>query len=158
MAGTLSNSPILSAARGKRGREEEDIDITPMIDVTFLLLIFFLVSSVPDDKTSIELPEALHGTAVSQLESIVFTIGEGGGDNPPMYAADGKIETARLPDSEAARAEQIEENISRGLRENKMNVVIKADRSVPYRSVAELIKLASRSQGIQLHLAVLDNE
>jgi hypothetical protein len=32
---------------------EEELDITPMIDVTFLLLIFFLVASIPDAQTSV---------------------------------------------------------------------------------------------------------
>ena len=42
------------------------MDMTPMIDITFLLLIFFLVSSHPDQATSIALPKAQHGDAVSQ--------------------------------------------------------------------------------------------
>ncbi|MEO1498294.1 MAG: biopolymer transporter ExbD [Planctomycetota bacterium] len=158
MPTSSTESSFLSTARRKRGREEEDIDITPMIDVTFLLLIFFLVSSVPDEQTSIDLPDALHGTAVSQLESVVFTIGAGGAGPAPVYAADGRVEEARLPDDRESRAEKVQERIAAGLNENKTSVVIKADRSVPYRVVSELITDASRASGVRLHLAVLDNE
>lgn len=40
--------------------EEPDVNLTPLIDVVFLLLIFFMVSTTfnKDTKLSIELPEA----------------------------------------------------------------------------------------------------
>ncbi len=51
-----------------RGRATEDfeMDITPMIDITFLLLIFFLVCSTADQDTAIELAKARHGKAVGE--------------------------------------------------------------------------------------------
>ncbi|TWT42567.1 ExbD/TolR family protein [Botrimarina hoheduenensis] len=158
MRSSLAASPTAAAARRKRGGDEEDIDITPMIDVTFLLLIFFLVSSVPDQQTAIELPDALHGKAVSQLESIVFTIGEAGVGSAPVYAADGRVPEAQLSEDPEERAGQVRDAIGKGLRENKTSVVIKADRGVPYREVAKLISDASQTEGVRLHLAVLDNE
>lgn len=129
-----------------------------MIDITFLLLIFFLVTSTPDEQTAITLPEALHGDAVSQLESTIFTIAETGGDVAPIYAADGKIEAAILPESDSAREEAIRKAVEEGLADNKSNVVIKADRSVAYRHVASVVSSVSRVAGVQLHLAVLDSD
>jgi biopolymer transport protein ExbD len=43
-----------------RTREEPDVNLTPLIDVVFLLLIFFMVSTTFERETeiSIELPEA----------------------------------------------------------------------------------------------------
>lgn len=149
-------SPLLSGRR--RSEDGDDVDITPMIDITFLLLIFFLVSSTPDKDTAIKLPEALHGTAVSQLESTVFTLAQGGLDVAPLYAADGKLPEALLPEDPEARSEKVQQAVQEGLDENKTKVVIKADRAVPYRHVSDLINQVSEVEGIELFLAVLDTD
>ena len=41
--------------------DEEDLDITPMIDMTFLLLIFFMVTSVISKKANPDLPKSVAG-------------------------------------------------------------------------------------------------
>ena len=143
----------------RRPRDAEvDMDITPMIDMTFLLLIFFLVSSTPDQQTAIELPKALHGRGVSQRNSVVLTIGYGGVEGAPVYVADGRIAGTELADDVETRANQVRELIAKGFRENKTNVVIKADKSVSYREVARIVKAASGVEGVQIHLAVLETE
>ena len=40
----------------KKKREEEELDMTPMVDVTFLLLIFFMVTAAFSLQKSIEMP------------------------------------------------------------------------------------------------------
>lgn len=134
------------------------MDITPMIDITFLLLIFFLVTSTPDQDTAVVLPEALHGDAVSQLESTIFTVAQSGIDTAPVYAADGKIPEFLLPENEAARDAAIQTEVQTGLSNNKPNVIVKADRGVAYRHVAAVVASVSKVKGIQLHLAVLDTD
>ena len=144
--------------RNKGVVEDEEIDITPMIDITFLMLIFFLVTSTPDQKTSIELAEALHGNAVSQRESIVFSVAFAGLEQAPVFAADGKIPEAALSDDLEKQDEQIQEEVSAGMSEGKENVIIKADKAVTYRNIDRIIKSVSKSEGIKIHLAVLDTE
>lgn len=129
-----------------------------MIDITFLLLIFFLVTSTPDEDTAIKLPEALHGDAVSQLESVVFTVAQGDGRVAPVYAADGKIEESLLSEDEEQRDAAIQKAVEAGLAENKSNVIVKADRGVAYRHVASVVASVSRVEGANLHLAVLDTD
>jgi biopolymer transport protein ExbD len=143
-----------------RGREREDIemDITPMIDMTFLLLIFFLVSSTPDQQTAIDLPPAEHGVGVSQLHSVIFTIAEGGVNVAPVFAADGRVPGTELPEEPEARRRRVQELVEQGFREDKTNVVIKGDKNVAHRDVAELVKAASQVAGMQIHLAVLETQ
>lgn len=154
----VEDEPLLLRAKRRRQREDVDIDITPMIDMTFLLLIFFLVSSTPDQATAIDLPEAQHGVGVSQLESVVFTIAEGGLKTAPVYAADGRIPGTELPEEPEARRKRIVELVEQGFRENKTNVVIKGDKNVAHREVAQLVKAASQVAGMKIYLAVLDSE
>ncbi len=141
-----------------RRREEAEMDITPMIDVTFLLLIFFLVSSLPDQKTAVELPKADHGVGVSQLKSVVFTVAEGGINAAPVYAADGRVPGTELSDDLDTRRKQIIQQVNKGLREGKPNVVIKGDKNVAYREVARVVKAVSQVQGVGIFLAVLESK
>ena len=46
----------------KKKKEEADLDITPMIDVTFLLLIFFMVTSTMQGTPDKDIPPAEMGT------------------------------------------------------------------------------------------------
>jgi biopolymer transport protein ExbD len=142
----------------RRRLADADMDITPMIDMTFLLLIFFLVSSVPDQATAIDLPKARYGEGVSQLKSVVFTLAEGGIDIAPAFAADGRVAGTELPDEAAARRDRVRELVEQGFREDKTNVVIKADKNVAHREVARMIKSVSQVNGVKIHLAVLESD
>lgn len=145
-----------SAPLRRRVENDEEMDITPMIDITFLLLIYFIVASVPDKDTAIELPKATHGVAVSQLTATVFTVGAGGADVAPVYSADGRIESERLSDNLDERKTEISDLVSEAFRENKTDVVVKADKDVAYREVDRVVKAVSKVEGVRIHLAVLE--
>jgi biopolymer transport protein ExbD len=150
----LEPEPEPMRLRRRAAREEEDIDITPMIDLVFLLLIFFLVSSIPDQQTAIDLPSAAHGGSVSQVHSVLFTVADSGS----VYAADGRVPGKELPDDAQARRAKVRELVEAGVREDKTDVVIKGDKNVAHREIAELIKSVSQVNGIKIHLAVMDEE
>lgn len=143
-----------------RGRATEDfeMDITPMIDITFLLLIFFLVCSTSDQDTAIELAKARHGKGVGERNSVIITISDEGIDSAPVYLADGMIGEP-LPNDPEQQQEMIAEAVEKGRREqNKDNVIIKADRNVAHREVARVIKAVSRVPGAKIFLAVLESD
>jgi biopolymer transport protein ExbD len=149
------DAPALSP---RRKREDVDMDITPMIDMVFLLLIFFLVSSTPDQKTAIELPQAQHGVAVTQKDAVIFTLAEGGISVAPAFAADGRVPGTELPDEPQARRARVREVVEEGFRDDKSMVIIKGDKNVAHRDVAEFIKAASQVNGVKIHLAVMDQD
>ena len=60
-----------------REREEGDLDITPMIDITFLLLIFFLVSSKMDQDAAVDLPPAKNGMGVVNNQAVLLILRKG---------------------------------------------------------------------------------
>ncbi|MEN0109747.1 MAG: biopolymer transporter ExbD [Planctomycetota bacterium] len=152
-----SRLPPLARSR-RRKASDDDVDITPMIDITFLLLIFFLVTSTPDQDTEVTLPEALYGDAVSQLEATIFTVDRTSGEVAPVYAADGKVPGTELPEASEPREAAIHEAVRAGLDADKGNVVIKADRGVAFRHVSAVIASVSKVDGANLHLAVLDSD
>lgn len=142
--------------RRRRIQEELGLDITPMIDMTFLLLIFFLVASTPDDQARIYLPEARHGEGVSAHSSVFFTIAQGGFNTAAVYQSESKKADQLLPDDPQQQNNSIEDAVAAAVGEGRINVVIKAEKGVPYREVARVAAAASRIDGIRLYLAVLE--
>ena len=58
----------------RKERVDEEMDITPMIDITFLLLIFFVVCSTMDPAKMGDIPSAKNGTGVSDDDSAIIFI------------------------------------------------------------------------------------
>ena len=65
------------------------MDITPMIDITFLLLIFFIVASTMDPTKIGSIPEADNGLAISAKNSAVIIINPGVDDKVVLSKPDG---------------------------------------------------------------------
>ncbi len=139
-------------------QDTADLDITPMIDITFLLLIFFLVASIPDARTAVELPPAHYGGSVNRRTSVIITVAERDGPGPPLvYLADGKL-GAPLSDDPAMQETEIARAVEEGYAEGKPSVLVAAERGVKHRDVSRVAAAASQVEGIKLHLAVLEVE
>jgi biopolymer transport protein ExbD len=136
--------------------EAANLDITPMIDITFLLLIFFLVASRPDAQIQADLPDARHGMGVGKRSAIVFTVAQSGREVAPVYLGDGKIPKNELPSNLAAQRAKIQQYVRDGLLEGKRDVLIEADKGVAYRDIARVVTAASQVEGIKLHFAVFE--
>lgn len=144
---------------GRRTVEEADMDITPMIDMTFLLIIFFLVSSIPDVQTAVELPPARYGVGVGSRTAIILTVADRGGPGPArVYIDDGKHPESLLPDDPEAQAEQIRQYVEREMAGGKNQVLIKAERSVRHRDVSRVSAAVGEASGELLYLAVFETD
>ena len=58
----------------KTKTEDAELDITPMIDITFLLLAFFVMVSKMDPTTAVDLPKAQYGFTVPEKNCVVFVV------------------------------------------------------------------------------------
>ena len=61
--------------------DEDKVDLTPMIDVTFLLLIYFMVTTMlkqPEAELSIQLPGQPQSSDVTPMEMLKVRIGDEG--------------------------------------------------------------------------------
>jgi biopolymer transport protein ExbD len=136
---------------------DAEMDITPMIDCVFLLLIFFIVCSTMEQQTPIDLAKARHGKGVSERDSMIISVGEGGDGDAPVFLADG-VEG----DPVTGNVEQQQQAISAAIEiakreEGKQDVIIKADRHVAHRDVARVIKAVSNVESVNIHLAVMES-
>ena len=137
-------------------KDTADLDITPMIDITFLLLIFFLVSSTSDAQTSVDLPSARHGQGVNERTSTIVTVDAPTGGGPArVYLGDGTA-GKRLADDHDAQNEQITQAVQEGFGNGKETVLIKAAKGVLHREVSRVAAAAGQVEGIKLHLAVFE--
>jgi biopolymer transport protein ExbD len=136
---------------------DDNLDMTPMIDVTFLLLIFFLVSSVPEVQAALDLPRAEHGIGVGKRAALVISVAqpeEGAGVS--VYFADQKSGEPIGGGREAQEA-AVRQAVTAAFADGTTEVLIQAERRVRHRDVARLVRAASLP-GITVNLAVTELE
>ncbi len=143
--------PVLAR---KRVKTDDSLDITPMIDVTFLLLIFFLVASVPDVQAALELPRAETGLGVSRKESFTISVAAAVGGAPEVYLADGRY-GAPLSGSQTEKASHIRSAVEGAARRGVDDVIIKAESLVKFRDVDWIVRAAG-IDGLRVNLAVTE--
>lgn len=149
------DEPILSR---RPLRDDSEMDITPMIDITFLLLIFFLVASIPDSQTAVVLPPAQYGSGVDPRGSVIVTIAETGvPGQAEVYLADGKQgePLAGIPEDQER---QVVTYLESGQAEGRSHVIVKAERGVSYNEVDRIAGFVGLVSGMQLHVAVFESE
>ena len=137
--------------------DSAEMDITPMIDITFLLLIFFIVCSTMQQSSSVKLPPARHGKGVDEQMAVIITVdGEGGDEEPRVYLGDGTT-TEPLPQDHAAQEKLIAEAVELGLEEGKTAILVKAARKLKSGDVERVSKAAaSGADGNPFYLGVME--
>ncbi|MHC4399166.1 MAG: ExbD/TolR family protein [Planctomycetota bacterium] len=138
----------------RRVPDTSEMDITPMIDITFLLLIFFLVCSTASPETAVDLPEARYGTGIGHGDAAIITMAKGEGGGPAVvYLADGKRGDP-LPSDEEEQEEAIRDYVES---QGKQNVLIKAEEDCKTGDVWR-VESAAALEGVGLHVAVEEIE
>lgn len=135
----------------KRGDTEMELDITPMIDVTFLLLIFFMVTSTMQPQTDLDVPSAKHGDGVETGSATMILIKASGGSDAPTIELPGGgtlISDASLEDVRA--------HVEQGIQKGNEQVIIKADRLVPHGFVQEVTRVVVEFEGIKFGIGIRD--
>lgn len=130
---------------------ETQVDLTSMIDVTFLLLIFFMVSASLEQTSDVDVPPAEFGVGVAGGAATFVTVLE------PL-TRDG-FSTILLGDGEGPVAndlEEVTESVRAGLAEGRLHVIVKAERRVPHREVQRVFRAAAAVGGVTPHLGVTD--
>lgn len=115
--------------------EDEGINLTPLIDVVFLLLIFFMVSTTFTKEThlSVDLPEAVgeqSGELPDQIEILIGTDGSYSVNGQALV--NNKIETLKSALDKTAEGN------------NKVPLVITADAQTPHQAVVQAMDAAGQ--------------
>lgn len=142
----------------RRRANTGDLDITPMIDVTFLLLIFFMVTSTMKPPATADVPPARHGTGADAGGAVVISVTKAGGDaaaEPLVLLPDAP---APLPLSQVRDTDAIAVLLRTGLTATppRDRVLLNADRDLPHGAVREVSAMIGKVEGVRLFLGVQD--
>tara|TARA_B110000014_G_scaffold253745_1_gene233490 strand:+ start:700 stop:1119 length:420 start_codon:yes stop_codon:yes gene_type:complete len=116
-----------------QSRRRVSLDISPLLDVVFLLLIFFLVTTtfMPDASMELELPESTTATQ-SEVAPTMVTVGEDGG-----------VEI----DGDSVSIQELERTVAALLPEEREKITVRADARVDYGVIVRIID-ALRNAGV----------
>ena len=142
----------------RRELEDSEMDITPMIDITFLLLIFFIVASKMEESASVDLPNASTGNHIMEDDSLSIIITKGDGDMATVSINDEEVGASSPEEQEEKIEAIIAENVKPPGEEGLHEVLIKAEKNVKHGEVNRIELVVSRAaEHIQiLHVAVME--
>ena len=148
MSRSLLTEPDALGSR-RRARSEAHVDLTSAIDVVFLLLIFFVVTSTMTGQADVNVPYARHGAMVDLQGAILMTLKEPlvGEEASTLILGDG---TGREADLDEAR-QWIEEQLAG---EGKRDVILKGEEKVPHRDMLEVARMIGEIEGANLFVGV----
>ena len=109
--------------------EEAEIDMAPMIDVTFLLLIFFMVSNSMANPTPMDVPAAVYGRGVTLEGQQQILIDEEGG----YFLGD-------------VAGDEVQSNASAS--SDTLDVIINGHKKTSYLCVRELVEALGGLEGL----------
>jgi biopolymer transport protein ExbD len=116
--------------RGKNIIDSAAVDLTPLIDVTFQLLIFFLLTATfnTDAAFKVKLPKASASEPATESKSIVVEISE-----------DGRFEI----DRKVVDGEELQTRLCMAAKESQITTVnIKADQNTKHEKVVQAMDVA----------------
>lgn len=137
-------------------KEPPEFDITAMVDLVFMMNIYFLVTFVTVSLSQVDLPAASHVAPLDADSSVVLTL-TGGGDEPVvLYVGDReKGVPIRSPEQQEASVKAaVEEGVAAG----KSEVLLKAEKKVRLGDLFRISTAASAVEGVKLNVAVMEKE
>ena len=128
----------------KEGEEDFSLDLTPMIDVVFLLLIFFMVSTSFIDfsrRMDISLPEAKASVTADKIKNYVIEIGL----DKKIFLNGTEVDFKNLEKRLKEKKEELE---------IKKAVVVRADEKLDYGLIVKIMGIVNAAEITDLSIAV----
>ena len=124
--------------------DEPDVNLTPLIDVVFLLLIFFMVSTTFEHQSRIqvELPEASAEPTTPEAESLEIIVDAQG----RYFIGEEQVVNTQLKTLMGAITKVIGERTD-------MPVIVRADANSPHQSVVTVLDATSQLGLTRISLA-----
>lgn len=125
-------------AKGKSKRIAVTIDMTPMVDVAFLLLIFFMSTTQfkPPEKISVQLPASSSEIKVPESGVIVITVTRQG----KFFIGDETGMATEVAVGDLARA-VLEERV----KNRAARVIVKGDKETEFGLIADVMDIMQRT-------------
>ncbi|WP_028694931.1 ExbD/TolR family protein [Pseudomonas cremoricolorata] len=135
--------------RRNRQRENVDINLASLIDVVFVLLLFFVVTTTftRENQLRVELPESVSASAApaGQERLVEITISAEG-----VYSVNNNL----LPKSDLATLTEAVQRASAG--DNTLPLLISADGKTPHQAVVTAMDAAGKLGFSQLRMTTVE--
>lgn len=117
----------------RRRHEEAAMEMAPMIDVTFLLLIFFMLTNSLANPAAMDVPEAVHGQGVPMENQLLILIDQHGS----YYLGETATEQ-----SAAVSVDALVQGVRKNVQASRetLDVIVSAHRDCKHRYVRELLE------------------
>jgi biopolymer transport protein ExbD len=136
--------------------DDAHFDVTAMVDLVFMMNIFFLVSWVGANLAELDLPTARHCKAVDTDTTVVVSVTGKAGQRPEVHL--GEPRGGELVADPAEVAAKVHTLIEKGASEGKKTVLVKAQRDLQLNQLRTVLTAASSVEGVKLNAAVIERE
>jgi len=126
--------------KGKRKKSEMSLEITPLIDMVFLLLIFFLIATSFDNfkKMNVTLPSSQTGEKVKQQTVSIYITKE----NEIFY------------EDQQVSIKQLNDFVLKLDKENISTIFINGDQDVSYKMIIDIMDILRKNGLYNISLGV----
>jgi biopolymer transport protein ExbD len=152
----LSSSESDELISRKQHNELPEFDITAMVDLVFMMNIYFLVAFVTVAMAEIDLPAADHAAPLDGDSAVVITIT--GGAGKPLVAYLGNTKSGEPLREAESQETRIRAAVEQGLAQGKTEVLLKAEKHVRLGELFRISAAASGVEGMKLNVAVMERD
>jgi biopolymer transport protein ExbD len=155
MSGNLGEAGFEGLFARKPNPEMPEFDITAMVDLVFMMNIYFLVTFVTLALSQVDMPPALHCVPLDADSAVVITLAPGG-RTAAVYLGDNAKGTPVMGVAEQDR--RVHALVERGVAEGKTDVLLKAEKDVRLGDVFRMATVAATVEGVKLHVGVMEKD
>jgi biopolymer transport protein ExbD len=122
------------------------IDMTPMVDVAFLLLIFFMTTTSfkPPERVSVALPGSKSEIHVPETKTIILTVNKEG----EIFISDEDLSQTNL----VAKADLVNAILTWRAKNPAAVVILKGDKDSDYGTMADVMNALAESKTLRFNL------
>jgi biopolymer transport protein ExbD len=153
--GLLDDTPGEGLFRRLHRAPDAEFDITAMIDLVFMMNIYFLVTFITVALGEINLPAASHAAALDRDKATVITV-LAGPDWRTVFVYLGEKKGTPIMEADD-QVTQIANEVERAAAQGKTAVLIKAEKGIRLREIKRIAGAAAR-EGMTLHIAIIEKE
>lgn len=137
-------------------REPPEFDITAMVDLVFMMNIYFLVTFVTVALSQVDLPAAAHAAPLDADSSVMLTVTGGAGEPVVVYLGDQQKGVPIRGDDE--QEERVRTAVEEGVAAGKTDVLLKAEKKLRLGDLFRISTAASSVEGVKLNVAVMEKD
>jgi biopolymer transport protein ExbD len=141
----------------KPSENTAEFDITSMVDLVFMMTIYFLMTSIGAVMAQADLAAAKHVTSADEERAVIFSLVIRGDPHAPILFIGNADEGEAITDPDV-QAERVTAAVEEGPigDDGNITVIVKADKKVRFGDVMRIGRAIGVIENAKMNLAVLE--